>query len=453
MRNNNRSRRPFAALAGTLLLIALTVGLVGLMVARRNVVRQKEAIPVSAFLAPTPGTSGAIPSGDASVRPEDNASVRQESAPEVSATAVPEVTPVPTATPVPEPEYFTISMIGDCTLAEAKTRRGWGSAYQTVVGKDYAYPFANTVSYFDSDYLTIANLECTLSDNYYDSIEQFVFLAPAAYGNILSQGGVDFVTLANNHTMDFGENAYNDTAASLDASGVKYAGEDEIYIYERDDGVKIGLYCLYHQLTYNALSIKYEDVQKRLISEGKEMITAARSKLEEAGADYFVAVLHMGREGYYETTDSQVEVCRHAVDAGFDLVYCTHAHRLQPAETYGNGLIFYGLGNWSFGGHTNPGNGTDPGAYDTGIAQVTLCRRGTEVTMDSYTFIPCCISSSAGVNLDSFVPTANTLNNYQPTPYAENGNAFNRTLSMLNGTYEGANYNTDYGNVLNAMNG
>ena len=38
-------------------------------------------------------------------------------------------------------------------------------------------------------------------------------------------------------------------------------------------------------------------------------------------------------------------------------------------------------------------------------------------------------------------------------PYAENGNAYNRTLSMLNGTYEGANYNTDSGNVLNAMNG
>lgn len=448
MQNHNRSGRPVASLLGTLLLIALTVGLVGLMVARMNVVRQKEAVPVSAFLAPTPEVTAAPSSDSSSV-----SASRTESDPDGSATAVPEITPAPTATPVPDPEYYTISMIGDCTLAEAKSRRGWGSAYQSVVGKDYAYPFANTVSYFSEDYLTIANLECTLSDNYYDSIEQFVFLAPSAYANILSQGGVDFVTLANNHTMDFGENAYNDTVASLNAVSVQSAGEDEIYIYEREDGVKIGLYCLYHQLTYNALSIKYEDVQQRLIKEGKEMISSARKKLEDAGAQFFVAVLHMGREGYYETTDSQVDVCRHAVDAGFDLVYCTHAHRLQPAEKYNGGLILYGLGNWSFGGHTNPGNGTDPGAYDTCIAQVTLCRRGDSVTLDSYTFIPCCISSSPGVNLDSFVPTPETFNNYQPTPYAENGNAFNRTLSMLNGTYEGANYNTDYGNVLTAMNG
>ena len=77
---------------------------------------------------------------------------------------------------------------------------------------------------------------------------------------------------------------------------------------------------------------------------------------------------------------------------------------------------------------------------------------GDQVTIDSYNFIPCCISSSAGTELADFVPNANTLNNYQPTPYAQGGSAWNRTLSMLNGTYEGANYNTDYSNVLTAMN-
>ena len=110
------------------------------------------------------------------------------------------------------------------------------------------------MQYFEKDYLTIANLECNLSDKYYDSIEQFVFLAPADYANILTAGSVEFVTLANNHTMDFGQNAYDDTAAALDAVGVAYAGEDETYIYEKDGGVKVGIYCLYNQLTYNAMS-------------------------------------------------------------------------------------------------------------------------------------------------------------------------------------------------------
>ena len=173
--------------------------------------------------------------------------------------------------------------------------------------------------------------------------------------------------------------------------------------------------------------------------------------LEAAGADFTIACLHMGREGYYEPTDVQTELCRYTVDAGFNAVYCTHTHRLQPAESYNGGVIFYGLGNFIFGGHTNPGNGTDPGAYDTGIAQLTLKRVGGEVTLDSYNFIPCSLSSTVGP--DSTVLGPNTLNNYQPQPYTEGGDAWSRAMSMLNGTYEGANYQVDYGNVLSAMNG
>ena len=438
-------RRGGFSLPGLIVLAVLALGLLALMIARFSASKRSNAVEVSAYLAPTPAVSAAAGSQIAPVQAVPDATTAPDG-------TTPEPTAVPTATPVPEPEYFTLSMVGDCTLAEAKTRRGWGSAYQSVVGTNYAYPFANTVEYFRDDYLTITNLECTLSDNFYDSIEQFVFLAPAAYANILSEGGVDFVTLANNHTMDFGQKAYDDTEAALDAVRIPYAGEDETYIYQREDGVKIGLYCLYNQLTYNAMSIKSVNAQQQLVSAARDKIQAAQAALRQAGAEYTVACLHMGREGYYETTDSQVELCRYSIDQGFGLVYCSHAHRLQPAEQYNGGLIFYGLGNWSFGGHTNPGNGTDPGAYDTGIARVTLCRRGDQVTIDSYSFIPCCISSSAGTELTDFVPNANTLNNYQPTPYAQGGSAWNRTLSMLNGTYEGANYNTDYSNVLTAMN-
>ena len=186
--------------------------------------------------------------------------------------------------------------------------------------------------------------------------------------------------------------------------------------------MKVGIYCLYNQLTYNAMSILSAQAQEKLVAASRDKIAAGLKSLEEAGADFTIACLHMGREGYYEPTDVQTELCRYTVDVGFNAVYCTHAHRLQPAEDYNGGVIFYGLGNFIFGGHTNPGNGTDPGAYDTGIAQLTVLG-------------------------------PNTLNNYQPQPYTEGGDAWNRAMSMLNGTYEGANYQVDYGNVLTAMNG
>lgn len=351
-----------------------------------------------------------------------------------------------------EPEYFTVSMVGDCTLSASPDKRDWGIGFQRTVGDDTDYPFANTVQFLNDDYLTIANLECSLSDKKYSSIEQFSFLGKADYAKILSSGSVEFVTLANNHTLDFGQGAYQDTTDALDAVGVRYAGENECTLYQNEGGLKIGLFCMYNGLTGNAFSLLSASAQEKLVAESKEWIDAAVKKLDEMGAEYTIACLHMGTEGNYETTDVQVELCRYAIDAGFGSVYCTHAHRLQPAELYGDGIIFYGLGNWIFGGHTNPGNGKDPASYDTGIGKITLCRRGSRVTLDSYSFIPCSISSA--LDPENGVPGANTLNNYQPTPYVEGGKAWERAMSIISGTYEGANYTVgNYWDILRDMGG
>ena len=364
---------------------------------------------------------------------------------------------VPAASEAPvdidaEPEYFTVSMVGDCTLSASPDKRDWGIGFQRTVGDDTDYPFANTVQFLNDDYLTIANLECSLSDKKYSSIEQFSFLGKADYAKILSSGSVEFVTLANNHTMDFGQGAYNDTTAALDAVGVSYAGENECYLYQSEGGLKIGLFCMYNGLTGNAFSLLSASAQEKLVAESKDWIDRAVPKLEEMGAEYTIACLHMGTEGNYETTDVQVELCRYAIDAGFGSVYCTHAHRLQPAELYGEGIIFYGLGNWIFGGHTNPGNGKDPASYDTGIGKITLCRRGSKVTLDSYSFIPCCISSA--LDPENGVPGVNSQNNYQPTPYVEGGKAWQRAMSIISGTYEGANYTVgNYWDILRDMGG
>ena len=253
------------------------------------------------------------------------------SAPAVQAAnlSAPTETAAPAATPEPVPEYYTVSMVGDCTLSASRDKIAWGIGFQMTVGDDYAYPFANTVQFLRDDYLTIANLECALSDRKYSSIEQFSFLGKAAYANILSEGSVEFVTLANNHTLDFGQEAYNDTAASLDAVGVAYAGEDECYVYQLNGGVKIGLYCMFNGLTGNNFNRLSASEQERLVAESRERLERAVRTLAESGAEYTIACLHMGVEGNYETTDVQVELCRYAIDAGFGSVY-----KHQPRQRY-----------------------------------------------------------------------------------------------------------------------
>ena len=408
------------------------------------------ALGVLVWLRLSPSSAPAGPSSPARPPAATAKAGRDTQAPPGGTPSEAVQTPEAEPTPEPDPEYFVVSMIGDCTLSASPDKRDWGIGFQRTVGDDYAYPFANTRQFLDGDYLTIANLECSLSDKKYSSIEQFSFLGKAAYAKILTEGSVEFVTLANNHTMDFGQGAYDDTAAALDAEGIRYAGENECFVFQTADGPKIGLYCLYNGLTGNAFSLLSADAQKKLVADSREKIEQGVKTLGDMGADYTIACLHMGTEGNYETTEVQVELCRFAIDAGFGSVYCTHAHRLQPAELYGEGIIFYGMGNWIFGGHTNPGNGKDPASYDTGIGQITLCRRGDRVTLDSYGFIPCSISSA--FDAENGEPGVNSHNNYQPTPYIEGGKAWQRAMSIISGTYEGANYQVgNYWDILRDM--
>ncbi len=416
-----------------ILMVVIAAGIVLLLLLRLSAEKKQPVTPPAPTAVPFAATAA----------PVSAPSETTESA------ATPAPTEEPDPTPVPEPEYFTVSFVGDCTLSASKDKLGWGIGFQMTVGDDYAFPFANTVELLKDDYMTIANLECVLSDKSYSSIEQFTFLSKTAYANVLSEGSVEFATLANNHTLDFGKDAYNDTAAALDSVGVAYAGEDETYIYQTGDGLKLGLYCLYNGLTGNAMSILSADNQKKLVEDSKKLIDAAVEKLSQEGAEYTIACLHMGTEGNYDISDAQAELCRYAIDAGFGSVYCTHAHRLQPAQAYAGGVIFYGMGNWSFGGHTNPGNGSDPAAFDTGIGQLVIKRVGSSAVLDSYSFIPCCIASGV-----SFPLNANSVNNYQPTPYKEGSDAYERAMSIINGTYEGANYAVgNYWELLSRMNG
>jgi poly-gamma-glutamate capsule biosynthesis protein CapA/YwtB (metallophosphatase superfamily) len=75
--------------------------------------------------------------------------------------------------------------------------------------------------------LVVANLECCISargERWPDPGKPFFFRAPPSAATTLADLGVDVVTLANNHTLDFGEVALRDTLAHLDAAGIAHVG-------------------------------------------------------------------------------------------------------------------------------------------------------------------------------------------------------------------------------------
>ena len=373
------------------------------------------------------------------------AATASSSTPGVSSdpTPAPHMTPDPTpehADPTPEPipetepESFVLSFIGDLTLASSP---GVPLNFWQTINGDYAYPFSNVKQYFADDEYTLGNLECTFSDQNLQSIEYFNFRAPTEYANILLEGGVDFVTTANNHTNDFREAGKRDTWATLENYDIAFGKNEQAQIVTTPNGLKLGIYCLTGLL----------DVPTNTWWIEEDKAVAAVRELKAQGPDLIICMFHMGAElNYYpeKKTADNCNVCRRCIDEGADIIYSSHPHCLQPIEAYNGGLIFYSMGNFIFGGNSMPKD------QDTAIVQLTVTRASNgNVSLGDYSIIPCCIASKpvTDPSLSAAVRGVNTpYNDLRPTPYEEGTDDYVRALSKINGTYDGPDGRVDYTN-------
>ena len=341
-------------------------------------------------------------------------------APEATTTAATEVTETTAAaettvpeettavTTAPQAEEFTLTFAGDCTFAM--------SGFDAAVAGDYTYPFRMVQDYFGTDDCTFVNLECALSDRGAKADKLFTFRGDPEYVNILTEGSVEFASLVNNHSMDFGQVAYDDTKSLLEEAGVHYGENKMTTFIELDRGLKIGVLSLYFPQTTDG-------------------IATAIKGLREQGAHIVVVCVHWGEEYHFKPNDVQVNVGRYAIDNGADIVYGQHPHVLQPIEEYNGGIIFYSLANFSFGGNPYPGD------LDTAIVRqkVVLQPDGT-ASLAELEAIPCFVTS-----------TGTAANNYQPLPMdpETDAEAYERVLRKLNGEFELDKLHVSYRDDLN----
>lgn len=282
-----------------------------------------------------------------------------------------------------DPVSFTVSVVGDCTLGTDENFDYDTSlnAYYESYGSEYF--FRNVKDIFSADDLTIANFEGTLTDSEEREEKQFAFKAPAEFSSILSDGAVEAVTLANNHSHDYGEQGFADTLAALDQEGITHFGYDETAVIEVK-GIKVGLVGIY----------ELKDHLDRT-----EQLKQNIAKVKEQGAVITIVIFHWGNEKEEIPDSNQTTLGRLAIDEGADLVCGHHPHVLQGIETYKGKNIVYSLGNFCFGGNSYPSD------MDSMIFQQTFTVDKSGVSTDNNTnIIPCSISSDYDYN------------NYQPTP-------------------------------------
>lgn len=281
------------------------------------------------------------------------------------------------------PINLTVSTVGDCTLGTDENFDYDTSLNAYYEAQGSGYFFQNVKSIFESDDLTIANLETTLTTAEERQDKEFAFKGSPEMTDILTAGSVEAVTLANNHSHDYGDQSYTDTWENVEKAGITPFGYDETAVMDIK-GVKVGLVGIYELKDHLERTQQVKDNIK---------------KVKDQGAQLIITVFHWGNEKETTPDSNQVTLGHLAIDEGAHLVVGHHPHVLQGIENYKGHNIVYSLGNFCFGGNVYPSD------MDTMIFQQTFTVSGGKVAEDNETtVIPCSISSEDGYN------------NYQPTP-------------------------------------
>ena len=272
-----------------------------------------------------------------------------------------------------KPVEITISAVGDCTL-------GVDSRYNSVFNSYYkrkgaAYFLKKVRPVFAKDDLTIVNFEGTLTTSKSRADKAFTFKGPAKYASILTKSSVEVANLANNHSRDFGAKGLADTKRTLKKRGIAYCQNTTI-AYKTVKGAKVAF-------------LGFDEVD----GVTKKQVKAGIKKAKKAKAAIIIVSFHWGIERDYYPARVQKSLGRYAIDCGASLVLGHHPHVLQGIEEYKGRYIVHSLGNFCFGGNTNPAD------KDTMIFQQTFTVKGGKLTKkDNARIIPCSLSGSKSTN-------------------------------------------------------
>lgn len=208
-------------------------------------------------------------------------------------------------------------------------------------GTEPGFPFAGVAERLRAADLTVGNLECVLSKKGKVDTWHKPFRGPVSGIDTILAAGVDVVSVANNHSWDYGQDGFTDMLERLDAKKLAVIGrgfrqklphEPEKVLVREVKGARVGLLGFY------------------LADDGDITRDVAAASKE---ADVVVVYFHWGKEKQSDATPEQRRQARAAIDAGADLVVGAHVHVLQPTEVYRGKLIAYGLGNFVFMGMNN----------------------------------------------------------------------------------------------------
>jgi poly-gamma-glutamate synthesis protein (capsule biosynthesis protein) len=239
------------------------------------------------------------------------------------------------------------SAIGDVTLGDHPLCVGFG-AYSRFRKEDALFPFLKSLEALRRSELLFGNLECAhsrvgLREGDYNSIQM---RGDPRHIEALVAAGFSVVNVANNHSMQHGNDAFLDTVRQLEHSNIACCGvaadataTSARPAIVRKNGLAVGF------LGYSLRPRQYfEHVPLYAEGEPEAMVRDVQALRKQA--DAVIVSLHWGEEFIQRPSPGEIGIARRLVDAGADLVIGHHPHVLRGIERHGRGCIVYSLGNF-----------------------------------------------------------------------------------------------------------
>lgn len=225
--------------------------------------------------------------------------------------------------------------------------------------------------------------------------KEYTFRVPPDLVSVPVELGVDLVTLANNHMLDFGREPLTETLTALDGAGIAHVGAGEnleeakalktFEIQGKTIGF-LGASRVIPEASWNASKF----ASGVFTTYDATQLVAEIQKAKES-CDFVAVLVHWGIERNTSPEDYQKTLARQYIDAGADAVIGSHPHVLQGIEYYQGKPIFYSLGNFIF----------NNSAYESILVELNLTGEETSVRV-----IPCASEGNQmrllGENQDCF---------------------------------------------------
>ncbi|MDR0906677.1 MAG: CapA family protein [Oscillospiraceae bacterium] len=313
------------------------------------------------------------------IMPESGAS---EPSPTPEPTAVIAATPVPTPIPTPEPTpeptpppAIKIVVAGDVLTGEKIGPRIAAGEYDAVLDADTAERFRNAD-------IALINLETSVSERGSPADKTYTFRSPPENLAFLRDYlGIDAASLANNHALDYGRDAFEDTLIYTREYGITPVGGGEDldtaaapYIAEVGDK-KIAVFASNQILPAVSWTASGDRAGQLVTKDPKNLgILEENIKAARETCDFIIVYLHWGIERDSRPNATQKNTAHALIDLGVDVVIGSHPHIIQSFEYYNGKPIIYSLGNFIF-------NSRNP---QTAFAEITI--DGGEVAVR---LVPC----------------------------------------------------------------